>query len=125
MLDIPVIVLTRTDTDEAAARAFELGADDLLRKPLRPSELLARIRTHMRSREYLEELARKEHDAHVMLEVTQALASTLDFRDILYTVVRRIADVVRVERVSIVLAPEESTTSASSLRRATTSRSPT
>ncbi|MBK8171797.1 MAG: PAS domain S-box protein [Sandaracinaceae bacterium] len=107
MLDIPVIVLTRTDTDEAAARAFELGADDLLRKPLRPSELLARIRTHMRSREYLEELARKEHDAHVMLEVTQALASTLDFRDILYTVVRRIADVVRVERVSIVLAPEE------------------
>src|SRR5262249_9123505 len=29
------------------------------------------------------------------------------FRDILYTVVRRIADVVRVDRVSIVLAPEE------------------
>lgn len=106
MLDIPVIVLTSTDTDESIAKVFELGADDLLRKPFRTSELLARVRTHTRTYEFLEELARKEHDAHVMLEVTQALASSLDFRDILYTVVRRIADVVRVERVSIVLAPE-------------------
>lgn len=106
MLDIPVVVVTGTDTDEAIAHAFELGADDVMRTPLRPSELLARIRIHTRTHEFVEELARKEHDAHVMLEVTQALASSLDFRDILYTVVRRIADVVRVERVSIVLAPE-------------------
>jgi PAS domain S-box-containing protein len=41
-----------------------------------------------------------------MLEITQALVSTIDVQEILYTVVRRIADVVRVDRVSIVLVPE-------------------
>src|SRR5207342_573099 len=34
------------------------------------------------------------------------LSSSLDFSEILYTVVRRIAEVVNVDRVSIVLAPE-------------------
>lgn len=40
-----------------------------------------------------------------MLELTQALASSLDMSDILYTVVKRIAEIVNVERVSVVLAP--------------------
>ena len=34
-----------------------------------------------------------------MLELTQALASNLDFRGILFTVVQRIAEVARVDRV--------------------------
>lgn len=41
-----------------------------------------------------------------ILELTQALASSLDMSDILFTVVRRIADIVNVDRVSVVLAPE-------------------
>ncbi len=104
---LPIVVLTARDGDEEIARAFEAGADDLVRKPVRAAELLARIRGQLQMSSYVEELARKERDAQVMVELTQALASSLDFREILYTVVRRIADVVRVERVSIVLAPEE------------------
>ena len=104
--DIPVIVVTEADEVGQVAHAFEAGADDYLRKPLRAPELLARIRNQLRMREYVDELAHKEHDAQVMLELTQALASSLDFREILFTVVRRIADVVNVDRVSIVLAPE-------------------
>jgi len=41
-----------------------------------------------------------------VLELTQALASNLDFRGILFTVVQRIAEVARVDRVSIVLVRE-------------------
>src|SRR5262249_37201952 len=60
--------------------------------------------------EYVEALARKERDAKVVLELTQALSSTLDFRDILFTVVRRIAEVARVDRCSIVLVREQDDT---------------
>jgi PAS domain S-box-containing protein len=58
-------------------------------------------------REHSLALARKQQDANAMLELTQALASSLDLREILFTVVRRIAEVVRVDRVSIVLSPEQ------------------
>ncbi|MBX7193071.1 MAG: PAS domain S-box protein [Sandaracinaceae bacterium] len=50
-------------------------------------------------------LAASERSTRAMLELTQALASSLEMSDILYTVVRRIAEIVNVERVSVVLAP--------------------
>lgn len=101
--DIPVVVLTAVDSDEEVSRAFEAGADDFVRKPFRATELVARIRGQLRLRSYIEALAQKERDAQVVLELTQALASSLDFRQILFTVVRRIADVAHVDRCSIVL----------------------
>jgi PAS domain S-box-containing protein len=105
--DLPVVVLTALEGDEEIERAFEAGADDFLRKPFRAGELLARIRGQLRLRGYLVALAQKERDAQVMVELTQTLASSLDFRDILFKVVRRIAEVVNVDRVSIVVAREQ------------------
>lgn len=104
--DLPVVVLTAMEDDDAVARVFAAGADDFLRKPCREAELLARIRAQLRLRSYLHELAAKERDAQVMVELTRTLASRLDAREILYTVVRRIAELVRVERCSIVVGGE-------------------
>lgn len=100
---VPAVVLTALDADEEIERAFAEGADDFLRKPFRPAELVARIRGQLRLRQYVDTIARREHDAKVLLELTQVLASTLDLRDILHTVVRRIAEVTQVDRCSIVL----------------------
>ena len=104
--DLPVLVLTALEADEEIAKAFEAGADDFVRKPFKPVELVARIRGQLRLRSTVEALAKKEQDARVVLELTQALASNLDFRGILFTVVQRIAEVARVDRVSIVLVRE-------------------
>ena len=41
--DVPVMFLTALTSGESAARAFQLGADDYLRKPYEPPELLARL----------------------------------------------------------------------------------
>lgn len=101
--DIPIVVLTAVDSDQEVSRAFEAGADDFVRKPFRPTELVARIRGQLRLRSYIEALAQKERDAQVVLELTQALSSALDFRQILFTVVQRIAEVAHVDRCSIVL----------------------
>jgi PAS domain S-box-containing protein len=104
--DLPVVVLTALEADEEIARAFEAGADDFVRKPFKPVELVARIREQLRMRGFVEAIAKKEQDARLVLELTQALASNLDFRGILFTVVQRIADVAKVDRVSIVLVRE-------------------
>jgi len=106
--EVPVVVLTAVDADEEVTRAFDMGADDFVRKPFKTAELVARIRSQLRLRDFVEALERREHDARVVLELTQTLSSTLDFRNILYTVVRRIADVARVDRCSIVLVRDES-----------------
>jgi PAS domain S-box-containing protein len=105
--DIPVLVMTSLEGEDEPTRAFASGADDFIRKPIRPSEVIARIRGQLRIREYMDALERRERDAQVVLELTQALSSSLDFRDILFTVVRRIAEVANVERCSIVLVRDE------------------
>ena len=45
---IPVIVLTGTSDFEMQLKALDLGADDLLQKPFRPRELLARMSSKFR-----------------------------------------------------------------------------
>jgi len=104
--DVPVLVLTARDAEDEIARAFEAGADDFVKKPFKASELVARVRSQLRLRKALDGLAQRERDAQVVLELTQALASNLDFRGILFTVVQRIAAVAKVDRVSIVLVRE-------------------
>ena len=47
-----VIVVVTARTDEAdAVRALDVGADDVVLKPFRSSEMLARLRAHLRRRE--------------------------------------------------------------------------
>ena len=43
-LKVPIIVVTARTLEMDAVRALETGADDFVRKPFRPDELIARIR---------------------------------------------------------------------------------
>ncbi len=46
--DIPVIFLTAKTEPESILKAFQIGAADYVTKPFNSSELLARVRTHLR-----------------------------------------------------------------------------
>lgn len=102
----PLIALVGDEEDEAL-RAFAEGADDVVRRaatrPFEVGELAARVKQILRRSASANELARRNADAQLLVELTQALASSLDLREILHTVVARTADVVQVDRVSIVL----------------------
>lgn len=45
--DIPVIFITAADSEADEERGFELGAVDFIHKPIRPSIVQARVRTHL------------------------------------------------------------------------------
>lgn len=106
LADVPVLVAIESAADEGTLEALYAGADDFVRKPFHVAELLSRLRGQLRMRQYVETLARRERTSQLVLELTQALSSSLDLREILFTLVRRLADVVKVDRVSIVLVRE-------------------
>jgi len=106
LAEVPVLVLTESSADDGILEALDAGADDFVRKPFRAAELLSRLKRQLRVRQYIDTIARRERTSQLVLDLTQALSSSLDLREILFTLVRRLAEVARVDRVSIVLVRE-------------------
>lgn len=52
---IPVIVITVQDEETSLIKAFEMNADDYLTKPFRQMELIARLKSAIKKRSFLEE----------------------------------------------------------------------
>ena len=50
----PIIVLTVDDSERSKIALLDAGADDYLTKPFSTGELLARVRAHLRSHDYIE-----------------------------------------------------------------------
>jgi PAS domain S-box-containing protein len=103
---LPLLLAMQGEPQHVFALAAQLSANAVCVSPSE-HELGARL-SHMLHEDRLHrELARKQRDAQLTLELTRALSSSLDFREIMYTVVRRIADVVHIDRVSIVITPAD------------------
>ena len=66
--DVPVVFMTGLTETEHVVRGFEVGGVDYVTKPIRPAEVLARIRTHVRN-------ARLFNDARLSRDTAPALAS--------------------------------------------------
>ena len=112
---IPVIVVTAKKDQGNLVSAFEAGAEDYLSKPVEDHELLARIKSNLIKkealllleranqvkREALTQLEKKVRESELLLEITQAVTSSLDTREILQAVVDNIARNISVKRCSI------------------------
>lgn len=105
--DVPVVVLTALDSDDEIRRIFAEGADDYVHKPFRPTELVARLTGQLRLRDYVHRLSKRERNAQVGIDLTQALAASTDIRPALAAVVGKIASLLRVDRCSIVLLGDD------------------
>ena len=92
-LALPVIVLTGSDDPETKLRALEMGATDILTKPVDPSELTVRVRNatmikaaHQQQVEYAQDLERTVRQRTAELyksheELVLSLARAAEFRD--------------------------------------------
>jgi signal transduction histidine kinase len=76
--DVPVVFLTALDDEETHRRALAAGAEDFLTKPLRPTELLIRVRSLLRLREAMRSL----HESHALVSTQRdALIRARDLRE--------------------------------------------
>lgn len=70
--DIPVIFLTAQTSIEYISRAFEVGGVDYINKPFNGVELKARVKTHLQSMAYLQEIKEKQSKL-AQLSITDTL----------------------------------------------------
>jgi len=83
--DIPIIFLTAKNDTESVTKAFELGGQDYVTKPFNSSELIARVKTHVKLKKQQEELAnmnqsleKKVAERTLELELANKRLETLD-----------------------------------------------
>ena len=70
--DLPILVVAEPDDEKKAVRALDLGASDIVIKPIDSEELLARVKTQVRKKRYLDAL-RARLDQSMELAVTDQL----------------------------------------------------
>ncbi len=58
MVNVPIIFITAKDNLEDITKGFEYGAVDYITKPFKPAELISRIQTHLKLRNYEKNLER-------------------------------------------------------------------
>jgi putative two-component system response regulator len=116
---IPVVLLTGLGASEDRIRGIEAGADDFLTKPFDRAEFLARVRSLLRSKSYLDELERAESvvltlarsiegkdpytEGHCerLAEYASALATSLDLPEDQVTALRRAGIVHDVGKIAV------------------------
>ena len=113
LVHIPMIMVTASDDEKLRAEALELGATDLLSKPLRATELLPRVRNALLVKSHVAHLQSYSHDLE--RQVRQRTAELLASRKELIHCLARLAEfrdnetgrhVIRVGRYSGLLARE-------------------
>jgi DNA-binding response OmpR family regulator len=76
--DVPIIMFSAMDDVKDKVEGLELGADDYITKPFNFSEVLARIRAVLRTRELIHQIERRE----ARIEVAERIAErVLQFAD--------------------------------------------
>lgn len=48
--DVPIVMLTARSGEESVVMGLEVGADDYIKKPVGPTEVVSRVRAHLRRR---------------------------------------------------------------------------
>ena len=102
--DLPVLMMSSMDPEDAAVRSLGLGAADFLPKPIRQRELLARVEAHLRIGRAAAESRREASDRAAIVEILQEITDSLKPDEIYNILVRRVARVLNLAKCSIVLA---------------------
>ena len=91
--NLPVIILTATSDEAAKVKALELGANDLLRKPLQRVDLILRLRNTLIAKSHQDRLARHAADLELAVarrtqqleaarqNIVRCLARAAEYRD--------------------------------------------
>ena len=73
-----------------------------LLSPFHRDDLERKLRVVVSGKSWFENLYRKRKDLHALIELTHLFSSTLNSREVLYLVVKKIADILKATRCSII-----------------------
>ncbi len=112
--DLPVLMISSMPPEEATVKSLGLGASDFIAKPFRVKELLARVAVQLRHGRVLEE-ARKEAELRAeeaaaraeMVDILHEITDALQPEEIYHILARRVSNVLKISRCSLVLANAE------------------
>ncbi len=99
---IPILMMTSMGRKEDMVQGLEAGADDYIIKPIDEAIFMARIRTLLRGARLFNKLEAEKRDLLAILDISNAITSSLDSREVLYSIVKKISEIINVARCSIV-----------------------
>ncbi|NHZ71689.1 MAG: response regulator [Aquificales bacterium] len=95
-----VVLVTAAAGSEEKVEALSAGADDYITKPFYPKELLARVKTILRTQQLEKQLHRQSQQLSFLNHIGQELATVLETQDVLTTAVTGAQQVFELESVS-------------------------
>ena len=98
-----VLMLTATIGNTEKIRALEAGADDYITKPYQYQELVARVRTNLRSRELEKQLQWQSHQLSTLNRVSRAVAANLNIGTLLLTALEGVQSIFGVALAAVYL----------------------
>ncbi|MBF0153950.1 MAG: diguanylate cyclase [Magnetococcales bacterium] len=75
---IPVIMITGETEENLIARCFDLGAIDFVHKPVRPIELLSRIKIALATKAYIDEISARKAALQQAIEFNEAVLDSIE-----------------------------------------------
>ena len=122
--DLPVLVTSTRAPEDVVEQALRCGATDVVRKPLRSGELLARIGANLRNRSAFDTTRRQLQSAEsalaqareeaqtgrTLMAIMREVSADLSSEEIYHVLVRRVARAIGLFRCSVVLARPGETT---------------
>ncbi len=100
---LPVLALSTEPLSEQSMRAMGLDASNVIAKPVRAPELLARIRGQLRAGRALDQDRAEARSEAVLAELLKEITVNLPPRELYQVLVRQVASVLRIPRCSILL----------------------
>ena len=95
-----VVLVTAAAGSDEKVEALSAGADDYITKPFYPKELLARVKTILRTQQLEKQLHRQTQQLSFLNHIGQELATVLETQDVLTTAVTGAQQVFELETVS-------------------------
>ncbi|MDR3210862.1 MAG: diguanylate cyclase [Planctomycetota bacterium] len=113
LFELPILMLTAKNQIQDIVLGFQSGANDYLQKPFDKVELLARVKTLLslkfavtsaiNNEKQFENEKQKRIFGQTMLEVTNAITSTLDLKEVLVKILDVMAQFIEFDKSAVLL----------------------
>jgi len=98
-----VVLLTAAASNDEKVQALSAGADDYITKPYYMQELLARVKTILRTQQLEKQLHRQSRQLAALNRISQAVAATLETSQVYTTAIRGVDAILEVEMAAVLI----------------------